>query len=42
MKTLGIETISIWIIFINLLVTLMRVISTKNESLDYAFIHKCR
>jgi hypothetical protein len=37
MKTLGIETISKWIIYKNLFVILMRVISTKNEPLDYAF-----
>jgi hypothetical protein len=38
MKTLGIETISKWIIYKNLFVTLVKVASTRNEPLDYGFI----
>jgi hypothetical protein len=40
MKTLGIETISIWIIDKNLLVILVRIVSAKIEPLNYAFTHK--
>jgi hypothetical protein len=40
MKTLEIETISIWIIDKNLFVILVKVVSTKNEPLDCAFTHK--
>jgi hypothetical protein len=37
MKTLGIETISRWIIYKNLLVSLVIAISTKDEPLHCAF-----
>ncbi len=37
MKTLGIKTLFVWIIYKNLFLTLVRVVFAKNEPLDYAF-----
>jgi len=39
MKTLGIKIISIWIIYKNFFMTLVRATSAKNEPLNYAFVH---